>query len=70
MTFAELRHLDGVRGNFALSETEYVAGIKRRDVIVSLVRSSIEELVQQQQLVFETLWRHSVPADEKLSQII
>ncbi|MGH9876400.1 MAG: hypothetical protein ACREAZ_03085 [Nitrososphaera sp.] len=69
MTFAELRHLDGVRGNFALSETEYVAGIKRRDAIVSLVRSSVEELVQQQ-LVFETLWRHSVPADEKLSQII
>ncbi|MGI0024585.1 MAG: hypothetical protein ACREA4_05505 [Nitrososphaera sp.] len=70
MTFAELRHLDGVRGNFALSETEYVAGIKHSDAIVSLVRSSVEELVQQQHLVFETLWRHSVPADEKLRQII
>ncbi len=69
LTFAALRHLDGVMGNFALSETEYVAGLKRGDAIVSLVRSSVEELVQQQHLVFETLWRHAVPANERLREI-
>ncbi len=70
MTFAELRHLDGVRGNFALSETEYIAGLKRGNAIVSLVRSSSEELVRQQHLVFETLWLHAVLADERLREIV
>ncbi len=61
MNFAELRHLDGVKGNFAVSDTEYMSGVKRRDSLVRLVRSTVSELVQQQRLVFETLWIQSIP---------
>jgi len=69
MTFAELRHLDAVKGNFALSETEYIAGVKRGNSIVSLVRSSLEELVMQQHLVFEMLWHQGIPAEQRIGQL-
>jgi hypothetical protein len=70
MRFAELRHLDGVKGNFAVSDTEYVAGIKQRNMLASLVHSDINELVQQQRYVFDILWMHAVPAKEKIKQLV
>jgi hypothetical protein len=69
MNFAELRHLDGVKGNFAVSDSEYVSGVKQGDSLVTLVRSTVAELVQQQRLVFETLWIQSVPASERIGKI-
>lgn len=69
MQFAELRHLDGIKGNFAVSEAEYVAGVLRGRTLVSLVYSDISELVAQQRSIFDTLWRHSMPASEKLRHI-
>jgi hypothetical protein len=69
MNFAEVRHLDAVKGNFAVSDAEYVSGIKQGDSLVSLVKSTVAELVQQQRLVFETLWSQSIPAAERISKI-
>jgi hypothetical protein len=69
MNFAELRHLDGVKGNFAVSDGEYVSGVKHGDSLVTLVKSTVEELVQQQRLIFETLWIQSVPASERMGEI-
>lgn len=60
--FAELCHLDGVMGNFAVSDTEYVAGVMGNGTLKSLVYSDAAELVAQQRLVFDTLWRHAAPA--------
>ena len=70
MQFAELRHLDGVRGNFVVSDGEYVAGVKRGSTLASLVRSDVKELVQQQRHIFDTLWKHAVPAKEKMEQLV
>lgn len=64
MTFAELRHLQGVKGNFAVSDTEYVAGVKRGKTIVRLVYSDATEMVRQQRHVFDMLWRQAVPANK------
>ena len=69
MQFAELRHLDGVRGNFAVSDNEYVAGAKSASALASLVRSDVKELVQQQRHIFDTLWKHAVPAKERIEQL-
>lgn len=69
MQFAELRHLDGVRGNFAVSDSEYVAGVKRGDTLASLVQSDVKELVQQQRHIFDTLWKQAVPAKERIEQL-
>lgn len=69
MEFAEVRHLHSVRGNFALSETEYIAGVLVGTALVSLVRTDVEEIVRQQHNVFETLWNHSVPAESRFREI-
>jgi two-component system sensor histidine kinase VicK len=66
--FAELRHLGGVKGNFAISDTHYVAGVKHGDSLVSLVRCNIKELVQQRH-VFNTLWKQAMPANEMIAKI-
>ena len=69
MQFSELRHLEGVRCNFAVSETEYVAGVMERSELVSLVRTNVEEIVNQQHLVFQTLWSNAEPAVKKLARM-
>lgn len=69
MQFAKLRHLDGVRGNFAVSDTEYVAGVMRGDTLASLVHSDVKELVQQQRHVFDTMWEQALPAKERIEQL-
>jgi hypothetical protein len=69
MQFAELRHLDGVLCNFALSESEYIAGIMAQSELVSLVRTDVQPIVRQQHLVFQTLWQSSEPADDRIARI-
>jgi hypothetical protein len=66
---SELRHLSGVKGNFAVSDGEYVAGEKHGNILTSLVHSDIKELVEQQRHVFDTLWRQAVPAKEILERL-
>lgn len=69
MQVAELRHLDGIGCNFALSETEYIAGMLQDGMLVRLVRTQVKEIVRQQNLVFETLWNCSIPATERISDL-
>lgn len=65
--YAELRHMDGVQGNFALSESEYIAGFMSEGIMTRLVRTDVPELVRQQHLVFETLWHTAQPAADVIS---
>jgi hypothetical protein len=69
MRFAELRHLDAIRGNFAVSDAEYVAGIKCGDRLTSLVQSDVDVLVQQQRHIFDMLWKQAIPASERIQQL-
>ena len=69
MGFAELRHLDAVKGNFALSETEYIAGVMEGAVMVNLVVTDVAEIVHQQRLLFQTLWAHAEPAANRISRL-
>lgn len=69
MQFVELRHLDGVRGSFAVSEGEFVAGIAGKSHLEKLVYSDVPEVVAHQQDIFETLWTAAVPAKERMTQL-
>lgn len=69
MQFVELRHLDGVRGSFAVSEGEFVAGISVNGSIGRLVYSNVAEMVAHQQQVFETLWAAGAPAEQKMREL-
>ena len=66
----ELRHLDGVKANFAVSETEYIATSTLRDTqpVPEVIYSNVKDVVEQQQYLFETLWKKSTSAEEKIRQ--
>jgi two-component system, OmpR family, sensor histidine kinase VicK len=83
MESVELRHLDGVRGNFGVSDTEYIAistidtatepAIEpisaRTTTIPHAVYSNVKEDVQQQLYVFEILWNKATPAEQRIREI-
>ncbi len=68
----ELRHLDGVKANFAVSETEYlatVAALEKAQPLRQLLHSNMKTIVEQQHYIFETLWNKAIPADQKIKEI-
>jgi hypothetical protein len=67
--FVELRHLAGVRGSFAVSEGEFVAGIRGKKYLKKLVYSSVPEMVTHQRGVFETLWETAAPAAGRIKAL-
>src|SRR5919112_6138976 len=57
LSFSEIRHLDGMRGNFEVAdEREYVAvaTLHEAQSIPQLIFSNIPEIVEQQQFVFDS----------------
>src|ERR671918_518181 len=68
----ELRHLDGIRGNFYVSEMEYVspaANHEKGKPASHVVYSNVQEVVEQGQYLFETLWNKAVPAEQRIREI-
>jgi two-component system, OmpR family, sensor histidine kinase VicK len=67
----ELRHLDGIKGNFAVSETEYVASaiLNQTKPIAQVIYSSAVAMVEQHQYLFETLWSKAIPAEQKIAEM-
>jgi hypothetical protein len=53
----ELRHLDGVRGGIAISDTEYMATtvLQEGAPLTEVIYSSIREVVEHGQYIFDTL---------------
>jgi hypothetical protein len=68
----ELRHLDGVKSNFMISEEEYLAPLvqdRREEVASELIHSDITQVVEHGQRIFDTLWSKAIPADERLKEL-
>lgn len=67
----ELRHLNEVRGNFLMSESEFIASqdISPRHPITGGFYSNLEKIVKLEGYVFETLWDNAVPAVERIKQL-
>ena len=54
----ELHHLDGIKGNFYISETGYLAPATFHETGVpaaQIIYSNVKELSEHQKYVFETL---------------
>ena len=69
---SELRHLDGVKGNFGICDKkEYLAAptISEAQPAPQLIYSTIREVVEQQQYVFESFWSRSIPYEQKIREI-
>ena len=67
----ELRHLDGVKGGVAVSESEYMATtvLQEAKPLTQVIYSNVKEVVDQGQYIFDTLWNTTIPAEEKIREI-
>ena len=69
---AEVRHLDGISGNFTIADgTDYagVATTQEAQPITQLLVSNVRAFVEQQQYFFEMLWRKAVSSEERIREI-
>jgi two-component system sensor histidine kinase VicK len=69
MKIAEVRHLDGISGNFTIADgTDYagVATTQEAQPITQLLVSNVRAFVQQQQYFFEMLWRKAVSCEDRI----
>lgn len=67
-----LRHLDGIRGAFYVSDIEYIAPAafhEKGKTASQIIYSNVTEIIEQQQYLFETLWNKAVPAKQKIREI-
>jgi hypothetical protein len=65
----EVRHLDGIKGNFMISESEYLAPIilfEKGKIASQIIYSNQKELVDQHQYIFDTLWGNAISAQQRL----
>jgi two-component system, OmpR family, sensor histidine kinase VicK len=71
MELGLVRHLDGVQGNFGVSETEYLASatLDKEKIVPLLIYSNVKQIVKQQQYVFQTLWNKSIPAQQRIEEV-
>jgi signal transduction histidine kinase len=71
MQISELRHLEGIKGNFAISEKGYTASatLQEASLLQQVIYSNVRALLDQQQYVFETLWNKAKPAERKIRGI-
>ena len=67
----ELRHLNKVRGNFLMNESEFIASrdISPRHPITQGFYSNLKKIVKLEGYVFETLWDNAIPAIERIEQL-
>lgn len=72
MKIGKVRHLDGVKGNFGISDTEYIATttpIGSEPIIPYAVYSNVKEDIQQQRYIFDILWNKAIPAEHRIREI-
>ncbi len=68
----ELRHLDAIKGNFMVSESEYIAPlilIESGKIGYQAIYSNASEVAEHQQYVFDNLWVNAISAEERMKDI-
>jgi two-component system sensor histidine kinase VicK len=72
MKIVELRHLDGIKGNFGIADgVEYRASptSKEEEVPSEYIISTMKSFVEQQQYFFDMLWSKAIPARQRIREI-
>jgi len=69
----ELRHLDGIKGGLAVSETEFMATtvLEESTPLTQVIYSNVKEMVEQGQYIFDSLWASpaAIPAKQRIKEI-
>jgi two-component system sensor histidine kinase VicK len=71
-TVDELRHLNGIKGNFYVSEQEYAAPAtlhEKRKSSDMMIYSDVKEIVEHQHYIFDSFWNTSSSAERKITEI-
>lgn len=71
MDYVELRHMDDVKGNMAVSETEYVATavLEGSMPVTQTIYSNVKAFLEQQHYFFENLWSKAIPAEQRIKEL-
>jgi two-component system sensor histidine kinase VicK len=69
----ELRHLDGIKGNFYISENAYLAPAtyhEKGKPAKQIIYSNVNEIVKHQRFVFDSFWNRAIPAEQRIKDIV
>ena len=72
MKIGKVRHLIGVKGNFGISDTEYIATATptgSEPIIPHAIFSNVKEDLQQQHCTFDILWNTAIPGERRIREI-
>jgi two-component system, OmpR family, sensor histidine kinase VicK len=75
MKFAEVvRHVEGIKANFAVRNTDYIGiAISNAEIQSSIqshiIYSNVKGIIDQQQYLFNSLWDKSIPAEQRIEEI-
>ena len=73
MKNVDLRHSDDVKGNFAVSDSEYMSSPGTASFqpgnMVTVIYSNARPLVEQNRSFFERLWSTAAPAEDRIKEI-
>ena len=68
----EFRHTEGIKANFMISETEYLAPIilyRKGEISSKIIYSNIREVIEHQQYIFDSFWSKAIPAEQRIIEI-
>jgi two-component system sensor histidine kinase VicK len=68
----ELRHLDGIKGNFYISESGYLAPAtlhEKGKPASQIIYSNVNEIIEHQKYVFDSFWNRAIPAEQRIREI-
>jgi hypothetical protein len=71
MKDADVRHLEGIRSTFAVSEKEYFGHVtdEPNGQHSHAIYSNVRNYVDSQQYLFETLWKKAIPSKQRIREI-
>ena len=68
----EFRHMNGIKGNFYVSDEEYAAPSTLHEKGKSsemMIYSNVKEIVEHQQYIFDGFWSKAITAEQKIKEI-
>jgi len=68
----EFRHLDGIKGNFYISETGYLAPAtvhEKGKPASQIIYSNVNEIIEHQKYVFDSFWNRAISAEQRIKEI-
>jgi two-component system, OmpR family, sensor histidine kinase VicK len=67
----EIRHLNGIKANFSVSKTEYMATATLQEAkpVPQVIYSNVKDFIEQQKFVFESFWNNAIPAKQRIREI-